>query len=335
MTSAEAVLAEVRAAGTSSAFDPRDLKYTSTDLQSVGLSTGERVVVKHLASQGDWLMRASGGVGRAQELWRAGTLSALDSVVDHGVIGLVDFGDHEAIVMRDLSATLIPEFALLTPDHVDAVLGAMARFHGAAASMDLPPLCSVAARCNVMNPAFHDTDQGPGRLSTGASVKTALEFLASRATRAGAAALWSVIDDRDAFAAEVAAHTKRPTLVHGDAKPPNLGYDRDRLVAIDWGELTGPGPAEIDVVRFAFAACDLYCDLQPDELFEMYDRHARLPLDRDLLRLAILGDVACFGVGRLGVIQDLTDDRVRERAKANFRSGMARFRAAYPDPSSS
>jgi hypothetical protein len=333
-TPPDEILSEVRASGTSSSFDPRDLKYTSTDLQSVTLTSGERVVVKHLASDGDWLMRATGGVGRAQELWRGGVLSALEPVVDHGVIGLVDFGDHDAIVMRDLSGKLIPEVAMLAPHYVEAVLRAMARFHEAAATLNLPPLCSVAARCNVMNPAFHETDQGPGRLASGASVRAALELLASRATRAGAAALWRVIDDPDAFAAEVAEHTKRLTLVHGDAKPPNLGYLGGRLVAIDWGELTGPGPAEIDVVRFAFSACDLYCDLQPNDMFEMYDRHARLPLDPDLLRLAILGDVACFGVGRLAAMRDLTDDAVRERAKANFRSGMARFRLAFPDPAS-
>jgi hypothetical protein len=310
------------------------LKYTSTDLRSVTLASGQRVVVKHLAPDGDWLMRASGGVGRAQELWRSGVLSALDPVVEHGIIGLVDFGDHEAIVMHDLSGTLIPEVGMLAPDYVEALLAAMAQFHQAAASVELPPLCSVAARCNVMSPAFHDTDSGPGRLATGASMRTALDVLASRSTRAGAAALWSVIDDPDAFAAEVAEYSKRPTLVHGDAKPPNLGHNGVRLVAVDWGELTGPGPAEIDVVRFAFAACDLYCELQPDAIFEMYDRHAPLPLDPDLLRLAILGDVATFGVGRLAVIRDLTDDAVRARARANFRTGMARFRAAFPDPSS-
>ena len=330
--SADEVLAEVRAAGVGSLFDPRGLKYTSTDLRSIRLSSGERVVIKHLAADGDWLMRASGGVGRAQALWRSGVLSALDPVVEHGVIGVVDFGDHEAIVMRDLSRVLIPEMGMVAHGDVVAVLGAMARFHEAARSVELPALCSVADRCNVMSPAFHDSDHGPGQLSTGDAVRTALDVLASRSTRAGAKAMWSVIDDPDAFAAEVAARTERPTLVHGDAKPPNLGHHDGRLVAIDWGELTGPGPAELDVVRFAFAACDLYCELGPDDMFEIYDREARVSLDPDLLRLAILADVACFGVGRLAVMRDVTNDGVRERAKANFRTGMARFRSAFPDP---
>ncbi len=40
-------------------------------------------------------------------------------------------------------------------------------------------------------------------------------------------------------------------------------------------------------------------------MFEMYNCHARVPLDPDLLRLSMLADVACFGVGRLAVIQYL------------------------------
>jgi hypothetical protein len=102
----EDILREVLVAEQAAAFDPRDVKYTSTNLQKVVLASGATVIVKHLSPEGDWLMRASGGVGRAQLLWRSGVLSTLDPVVDHGAIGIVDAGDHDALVMRDLSATL-------------------------------------------------------------------------------------------------------------------------------------------------------------------------------------------------------------------------------------
>jgi aminoglycoside phosphotransferase (APT) family kinase protein len=56
------------------------------------------------------------------------------------------------------------------------------------------------------------------------------------------------------------------TLVHADAKLENLGFDGDRLVAIDWGELTGVGPPEIDVAWFAVMS-GWRLDCMPDEVF--------------------------------------------------------------------
>jgi aminoglycoside phosphotransferase (APT) family kinase protein len=131
----------------------------------------------------------------------------------------------------------------------------------------------------------------------------------------------------------VLERTARPTLVHGDAKPPNLGYDESRLVAIDCGELTGPGPAEIDVVRFALSACYLHCELEPAEMIDIYGAHAQQPLDVELLRLAILADVATYGVGRLAVIRDYKDESMKQRAKDCFNCGMAEFRRAFPSSS--
>ena len=61
------------------------------------------------------------------------------------------------------------------------------------------------------------------------------------------------------------------TLVHGDAKLENLGVSGNRLVAIDWGELTGIGPAEIDVAWLAMMS-GWRMDALPDEVFAAYDR---------------------------------------------------------------
>jgi len=46
------------------------------------------------------------------------------------------------------------------------------------------------------------------------------------------------------------------TLLHGDAKLENLGLGSSGLVAIDWGDLTGFGPPEIDVAWYALQGKD-------------------------------------------------------------------------------
>lgn len=104
-------------------------------------------------------------------------------------------------------------------------------------------------------------------------------------------------------------------MVHGDAKPPNLGFDDARLAAVDWGELTGAGPAELYVVRFALSSSRLHCDLEPKEMLDLYTDHAAEPLDPELVRLAVLGDVTTYGVGKLAVIRDVDDPATKPRGK--------------------
>lgn len=235
----ERILQEVRAASTGVEFDPRLRRYTGSLLQKVSLDDGETVIVKHLAPEGDWLARATGGVGRPQLLWRSGLLQRLDPVVEHGMIGIVEFEDHEAMVMRDLSESLFPPDVMLSRSEVDSVLARMAAFHDFAASLELPPLCSVRERCNLVNPAFHRGDQGPHAVDAEAFERT-IGGLASRTGGNAGAALSSFFDDLVSFEARIIRLTGRPTLLHGDAKPENLGYTDPRLVAVDWGELTGP-----------------------------------------------------------------------------------------------
>ena len=63
------------------------------------------------------------------------------------------------------------------------------------------------------------------------------------------------------------------SLVHGDAKLETLGLDGDRLVAIDWGEPTGIGPAQIDVALFAVMS-GWRLDWLPGETFAAYEQQA-------------------------------------------------------------
>lgn len=326
----ERILREVRVAGAGVEFDPRLRSYTGSLLQKVSLDNGETVIVKHLAPEGDWLARATGGVGRPQLLWRSGLLQRLDPVVEHGMIGIVDFGDHEAMVMRDLSAWLFPPDVMLSRSDVDSVLARMATFHDFAASLKLPPLCTVRERCNLVNPAFHRGDRGPHAVDPEPLEQT-IDGLASRAGGAAGAALSSFFDDLVSFEARIVALTSRPTLVHGDTKPENLGETGSRLVAVDWGELTGSGPAEIDVLRFAFASYAVHTDVEPAEMVEMYNNHSGHALDHEVLRLAALAVIATYGVGLVLGVRDAPNELRRDRAKERLRSALAEFRRLFAD----
>jgi hypothetical protein len=56
-------------------------------LESVVLDNGDRLVVKHVAPAGDWIMRGTHDEGRAAALWLDGVLDRVPAVIDHTVLG--------------------------------------------------------------------------------------------------------------------------------------------------------------------------------------------------------------------------------------------------------
>src|SRR5205814_9179116 len=116
------------------------------------------------------------------------------------------------------------------------------------------------------------------------------------------------------------------SLVHGDAKLENLGVGGNRLVAIDWGELTGIGPAEIDVAWLAMMS-GWRMDALPDEVFAAYDQRAYRRLDSMALDLACIGSLAQMGF-KLASRARATEQATRERAALLLGWWVTRVREA-------
>ena len=92
----------------------------------------------------------------------------------------------------------------------------------------------------------------------------------------------------------------RPSLLHGDAKLGNVGRRDGRSLLIDWGELTGWGPAEMDLTWFAATSTharsgrDLVCRRDAGRPVPPV-RGVWRPLDPDALDLACIGQLAQQG----------------------------------------
>jgi hypothetical protein len=96
---------------------------------------GEPFVLKYLHVDDDWIMRSTGDLGcRALRVWQSGILDQLPSTIDHAVVGaaagLGRNGWGAALLMRDVSASLVPEGVDPVPlaQHL-AFLDHMADFH--------------------------------------------------------------------------------------------------------------------------------------------------------------------------------------------------------------
>src|SRR4029453_11562404 len=122
-------------------------------LERVVLADGEALVVKHVRDGGDWIMRASHDHARAAEPWCSGGLARVPEAIDHAVLGAEQVEGGWVVIMRDVSAGLVPDHARLTRDDSQRVLEAAPAPH--ARFWDEPPLrlCSMVDRYRFLSPA--------------------------------------------------------------------------------------------------------------------------------------------------------------------------------------
>lgn len=274
---------------------------SGSNFEQAVMEDGRRVILKHLPAEGDWLTRFSGGEGRARSLWEGGVLDQVAVHADHAVIDVVEEDEHDVVVMHDIGASLLPGRTRLAPRAIDDLLRGLAHIHRDWEGSAPPGLCSPADRHRIAAPAFHRSDIGPNPCPFRSIMFRGWEQFGELAPADVVDAVFAVLDDVDALGRQLDAAAPA-TLLHGDFKLGNVGLRGDRLVAIDWGELTGTGPAAIDVVWFAMATTNPpfgggapAIDAMPDAVFRAYATQANRPLDPRALDLACIGALAQSG----------------------------------------
>lgn len=265
------------------------------------LGDGRRVILKHLPAEGDWLTRVSGGAGRARALWDGGVLESVATRVDHAVIGMLREDDHDVVVMRDIGTSLLSTRARLAAPVIEDLLRGLAQIHRDWEGCEPSGLCSPAERHRIAAPAFHREDSGPHPCPFRAVLLRGWEQFGEQAPADVTAAVFAVLDDVEALGGQLEAASPA-TLLHGDFKLGNIGLRDGRLVLIDWGELTGTGPAEIDVAWFAMTSTnppvgggELAVDAMPDVVFRAYEAQSGRYLDPRAVDLACIGALAQCG----------------------------------------
>ena len=287
--------------GTRESFTGGMQAYSGATFERAVLQDGRRVVLKHLPAEGDWLTRATDGLGRARMLWESGLLGRVESTVEHPVVDMFQEDGHDVIAMRDVSDVLMPPDSRVTPAEVDRLLAGLARFHADFEGSELADLCSPGRRHSLCVPAMHRADEGPNGFRVRDHLLAGWGVFAEKWPDDVVDAIFA-IHDEPGLLDRALASTAPWTMLHGDARLENLGLRGDALVAIDWGELTGTGPAEMDLVWFASMGTAVLpgaptwrIDAMPGDVFDIYASHSARPLDRRALDLACLGNVAMSG----------------------------------------
>ena len=277
-------------------------------LSRVTLADGRVLICKAVDSRSDWLMRATGDDGRVFRLWRAGIFGRLPTGVDSAVEWVEEAPEGWTVVMRDVTATLVPEGTPLSRAQSRRVLAAARELHGAFARTVVEGLCPLVDRLAFLTPAavrgVHDHPlralvlEGWGRFA---------ELVPGNVGRS----VVELLERPGRLAAALGRHPR--TLLHGDLKVSNLGFPGDGVVLLDWGTLTTIGPAALDLAWY-LAINSAAVDVDLDDL--LTDVRASLgPDDRAALPLALLAQLVLLGWEKaLGATSDDPARRGRERA---------------------
>jgi len=283
-------------------------------LERVTLAGGRTLVVKHVRDGGDWIMRGCHDHGRAAQLWSQGVLAQVPEVIDHAVVGAEQVDGGWVVVMRDVSAALLPDHARITRDDSRRVLEAAAALH--TAFEDEPPLalCSMTDRYQFLSPATARREAG-GADEVPRLIGQGWERFAELVPDEVGGPVLELLERPEPLVAALAQH--RATLIHGDLKLGNLGFTGDRVVMLDWGTQTGWAPPAVEAAWY-LAVNWSRIDASREQVLDDFraaegDRH-----DEDALRLALLGGLVQLGWDKALAASSHPDPAVRAREAADL-----------------
>ena len=223
---------------------------------------GERMIVKYVSVEDDWIMRATGDIdSRMLRLFRSDVIEGLPAGIDHATVAIAPYlSPHgyrgAALLMRDVSAELVPPGSeLIRADTHARFIEHMAELHatfwGWTDRFELMPLTH---HYSILTPTMAALE----RLRTTADpVPPAVDAGWAELERSWpelAATLLDVAHDPGPLAA--ALRSTPQTFIHADWKLGNLGEHPDgRTVLLDWDQC-GAGPATFDLSWYLAVNCD-------------------------------------------------------------------------------
>ena len=223
---------------------------------------GEPHIVKYISLESDWIMRATGDLGRRQLTLLASTvLAALPDSIDHAIVGcapLTSSSGHTgaALLMRDVSGAMVPPGNDPIAERWHrGFIDDMAAMHAAYWGFEDgdSALFPFAHHYVILTPAMaaleaatQHSDPVPPAVAAGWRELSVRYPEDARKLRA-------LAEDPGPLVAALLAGPQ--TLIHGDWKLGNLGRDGSRTILLDW-DRTGRGAALVDLAWYLAVNCD-------------------------------------------------------------------------------
>ena len=293
-------------------------------LERVELAGGRHLVVKHILAASDWIMRASNDQGRAAELWSSGVLARVPAAIDHAVLGAERQGAGWAVIMRDVSAALLPDHVRLTRGDSRRVLAAAAALHAEFWDDQPLELCSLVDRYQILSPATARREAG-GVDVVPSLIGRGWERFGELVPAEVAEPVLAILERPEPFTRKLARFPS--TLIHGDLKLGNLGFLDDRVVVLDWGTQTGWAPPAVETTWY-LAINASRIDATREQVLDDARAAEGERHDEDAMRLALLGGLVQLGWDKSLHATGHPDPAIREREAADLAWWTARARDA-------
>ncbi len=219
---------------------------SGAQLERVTLADGTPGIAKRVVPGGDWLGRVAGGRAITAELWRAGVLQRLPACIETGIVAVEPDGDGWRIVMRDLSAALLPAQGAISRAHHREAMAAAAALHAAFRGQSFDGAITLEAHLAISSLAVVEAERA-GSDVIPKQLETAWEAFAEAADEDVAQAVLANLADSAPLAQALRAGGT--TLVHGDLRDDNLGFADGRVVLLDW-DIAGEGTPALEVAWY-------------------------------------------------------------------------------------
>lgn len=260
-------------------------------IERVTMRDGRSLVLKRVSPDWDWMSRVSGDRGRLVSLWETGFFHRLPPAIDHATIAVEAAGSVWNVFMRDVSSALVAPDERVSADDVQRVLSAMHALHDTFWDERFPDLCSLEDRYTMFSPriAGHERQLGNPH---GEAISRGWEAFPDLVSNDVATAILGVADRPQVLATQLAKFDH--TLIHGDVRLGNLGFDGERIVLIDWGERVGSAPPAVELAWFiGFDAYRL--EAPPDDVVATFSVLYGTRSSDTALHLALIGGLVQLG----------------------------------------
>ena len=111
------------------------------------------------------------------------------------------------------------------------------------------------------------------------------------------------------------------TVIHGDLRTANLGFDAERIVLLDWG-LAAHAPREVDLVWWLMQGGEP--DAAFDELLDDIHEIVAADLDERSLALAFLGQMTLTGYWYGRAVEFSGEERAQAESQRDWHFARAR-----------
>jgi hypothetical protein len=270
--------------------DPRG--NSGNKIERVTLSDGRTLILKTVSREWDWIARATNDDGRIVKLWENGAFDRMPPSIDHTILGVEREDGSWRIFMRDAAESLLRDDIRHDGRTARRILEAAKDLHAAFWEADLPGLCSIEDRYRMLSPDTARREKESGDAGVADLIERSWAAFYENAPSDVAEIIRRLADDPTPIADEL--RSCRQTLIHGDLRIGNVGFDGDRTILLDWGERAGIAPPAVELAWFiGFDAKRL--DITRDEIVEAFRELYGERFEERALQLALIGGLVHLG----------------------------------------